>query len=99
MPKLGVLNKNVAIKIIIGHIIQQIQIDIAYVIIWGLSCGVTNLNTRILAYFPTIKNSKTNAIGTIMGSSFNASKKVLLVTPPKFSATIYTTIHIPLLLP
>ena len=55
MPKLGVLNKNVAIKLIIGHIIQQIQIDIAYVIIWGLSCGVTTLNARILAYFPTIK--------------------------------------------
>ena len=55
MPKLGILNKNVAIKIIIGHIIQQIQIDIAYVIIWGLSCGVTTLNARILAYFPTIK--------------------------------------------
>ena len=50
-----VLNKNVAIKLIIGHIIQQIQIDIAYVIIWGLSCGVTTLNARILAYFPTIK--------------------------------------------
>ena len=99
MPKLCVLNKNVAIKLIIGHIIQQIQIDIAYVIIWGLSCGVTTLNARILAYFPTIKNSKTNAIGTIMGSSFNASKKVLLETPPIFSATIYTTIHIPLLLP
>ena len=55
MPKLGILNKNVAIKLIIGHIIQQIQIDIAYVIIWGLSCGVTTLNARILAYFPTIK--------------------------------------------
>ena len=55
MPKLGILNKNVAIKLIIGHIIQQIQIDIAYVIIWGLSCGVTTLNARILTYFPTIK--------------------------------------------
>ena len=99
MPKFGVLNKNVAIKLIIGHIIQQIQIDIAYVIIWGLSCGVTTLNARILAYFPTIKNSKTNAIGTIMVSSLNASKKVLLEAPPVFSATIYTTIDMPLLLP
>ena len=51
MPKLGVLNKNFAIKLIIGHIIQQIQIDIAYVIIWGLSCGVTTLNARILASY------------------------------------------------
>ena len=63
------LNKSVAIKLIIGHIIQHIQTEIAYVINCGLSSGFITVNASFLAILPTIKNSSTNAAGTIIGSS------------------------------
>lgn len=48
------------------------QIEIAYVIIWGLSSGFTTVKANAAANLLTTKNSRTNAIGTIIGSSCNA---------------------------
>ena len=59
-------NKRVAIKLIIGHIIHTIIEEIASVIKIGLSCGVTILNASFVADFSTIKNSRTNATGSII---------------------------------
>ncbi len=72
----GVLNKKVAIRLIVGHIIQQIHIEMAYVINCGLSLGLITVNASFLANLPTIKNSSTKAIGTMIGNSLNAAKKV-----------------------
>lgn len=51
--------------------IHQMQIEIAYVIIWGLSSGFTTVKANAVANLLTTKNSRTNAIGTIIGSSCN----------------------------
>lgn len=83
MPSVGVLNNKVAIKLIIGHIIQQIQIDIAYVINCDLSIGFITVNASFLANFPTIKNSNIKAIETIIGSSCGAAINVVV-----FKATL-----------
>ena len=40
--------------------------EIASVIKIGLSCGVTILNASFVANFSTIKNSRTNATGSII---------------------------------
>lgn len=71
------MKRNVATRLITGHIMQHIHIDIAYVMNCGLSVGRMTVNASILAIFPTTKNSSTNAIGTMIGNSCVAAKKVV----------------------
>ena len=63
------LNKIVAIKLMIGHIMQQMQIEIAYVINCGRSLGLTTVKASFCAIFPKKKNSRTKAIGAMIGNS------------------------------
>ena len=82
VPKSGVLKSNTAIRLMTGHMMQQIQIETAYVINCGRSFGRMTLNASFFAIFPTIKNSRTNAAGIITGSSLNAETKTASVTVP-----------------
>ena len=57
------LNSKVAIKLMIGHIIQIIMIEIAIVMTIGRSSGFTMRKARICARLSTIKNSRIKAAG------------------------------------
>ena len=88
MPSIGVLKSKVAIRLIVGHMIQQIQIDIAYVINCGLSVGFITVKASFLANFPTIKNSNIKAIGTIIGSSCRVTINVVVFTTLVFKTAL-----------
>ena len=61
------LNSNVAIILIVGHIIHTIIDEIASVIKNGLCTpGLINLNASFVASFSTEKNSSMNAAGHII---------------------------------
>ena len=62
VQKSGLLKSTVAIRLITGHMIQQMQIEIAKVISCGLSSGRITRKARAAASLPTIKNSSTKAI-------------------------------------
>jgi len=76
------LNKIVAIKLMIGHIMQMIIAEIASVITIGLSFGVTMRNASAWASLSTIKNSSKNATGHMIFISSKAIRKTLLLIPP-----------------
>ena len=76
------LNKIVAIKLMIGHIMQMIIAEIASVITIGLSFGVTMRNASAWASLSTIKNSNKNATGHMIFISPKAIRKTLLLIPP-----------------
>lgn len=82
------LKSIVATRLITGHIIQHMHIDIAYVINCGLSVGFITVNASSLASLPTIKNSRMKATGTIIGNSCNAAIKVVPSTVPVLRAIL-----------
>ena len=93
MPNEGAsLNKNVAIRLMIGHMMLQMQTDIIYVINCGRSVGRITENVSFAAILPTTKSSNTNAIGIMIISSWVAAAKVIPRTTPVFSAILYTII-------
>ena len=92
VQKSGLLKSTVAIRLITGHMIQQMQIEIAKVISCGLSSGRITRKARAAASLPTIKNSSTKAIGNMIGISCSAARNVMAETPSVFHATLYTII-------
>ena len=80
----GKLNKIVAIKLMIGHIMQMIITEIATVMAKGLSLGVTIRKASLWARLSTIKNSSTNATGHIIFISPKAMRNTWLLIPPMF---------------
>lgn len=78
------LNKIVAIKLMIGHIMQMIITEIATVIAKGLSLGVTIRKASLWARLSTIKNSSTNATGHMIFISPKAMRNTWLLIPPIF---------------
>ena len=82
------LNKIVAIKLMIGHIMQMIIAEIASVITIGLSFGVTMRNASACASLSTTNNSSTNATGHMIFISLKAIRKISLLIPPIFRAML-----------
>lgn len=62
--------------------------EIAYVINCGLSVGLTILNARIGAIFPTTNSSRRMATGHIILSSPRAIINTLFVIPPVLIAML-----------
>ncbi len=78
------MNKIVAIRLITGHMMQMIIMEIAAVMANGLSFGVTIRNASLWARLSTIKNSSTNATGHMIFISPKAIKNTWLLIPPMF---------------
>ena len=82
------LKSSVAIKLITGHIMHIIAIEIAAVIAKGLSFGVTTLKAIIWASLSMIKNSRINAAGHIIIISWNAKRNTSLDIIPVLRAIL-----------
>ena len=82
------MKSSVAIKLITGHIRQTIIVEIAIVINAGRSCGVTMRNASFVASFSTIKYSRMQAIGHMIGISWNAIRKISFDITPLSSAML-----------
>ena len=84
----GCMKRQVAIKLITGHIRHTIMEEIAKVMKTGLSSGDTMRNASFRDSFSTAKYSRMQAMGHMMGISWNDNRKISLVIPPLSSAML-----------
>lgn len=79
-----VLNRIVAMRLMHGHMIHTIMLEMARVTTIGQSVGSTKRKASLCAKESTTSSSKKKATGHMMIISWKASKNTWLLNPPMF---------------
>ena len=82
----------VATKLMVGHMMRTVQLEIMMVMKNGLSCpGVTWRKARERPTRLPKRVEKTNTNTHINAASFSASQNTLFSIPPTLAATLYSS--------